>query len=132
MEDRRIPAGSLSASTYYNSNLAPWLGRVNSIRSWSTRVNNRRQWLQINLDNVARITGIATQGRRDANQWVTRYILSFGDSTFFKVYREKGRTKVRLNLSPFTSSYSETRKGLRNLSGPASVRITITRCHICS
>ena len=86
--------GALSASTYYNYHLAPWMGRINSIRSWSARVNNKGQWLQINLGNKARVTGIATQGRRDANQWVTSYVLSYGDVFAFKAYREKRKIRV--------------------------------------
>lgn len=95
LEDKRIVDGALSASTYYNHYLTPWLGRINSIRSWSARVNNARQWLQINLGNIARVTGIATQGRRDAHQWVTRYVLSYGDGTSFKAYRERRKIRVR-------------------------------------
>ena len=95
LEDKRLVDGALSASTYYNHHLAPWLGRLNSIRSWSARVNNARQWLQINLGNLARVTGIATQGRRDAHQWVTRYVLSYGDGTNFKAYRERRKIRVR-------------------------------------
>ena len=94
LEDKRIVDGAFSASTYYNHHLAPWLGRINSIRSWSARVKNARQWLQISLGNIARVTGIATQGRRDATQFVTRYVLSYGDGTTFKAYREKGRIRV--------------------------------------
>lgn len=103
LEDKRIVDGAFSASTYYNHHLAPWLGRINSIRSWSARVKNARQWLQISLGNIARVTGIATQGRRDATQFVTRYVLSYGDGTTFKAYREKGRIRV----SHFNRSFSK-------------------------
>ena len=98
LEDKRIVDGGLSASTFYNHNLAPWLGRINSIRSWSARVNNARQWLQIDFGNVARVTGIATQGRRDAHQWVTRYVLSYGDGTNFRAYRERRKIRVSESL----------------------------------
>ena len=91
MEDSRIPRGQLRASTFYNSALAPYLGRLHSIRSWSVRVNNNKQWLQIDVGSVGKITGVATQGRRDANQWVTKYLLSYSLGTVFKVYREKGK-----------------------------------------
>lgn len=57
-------------------------------------MNNARQWLQICLGNVARVTGIATQGRRDAHQWVTRYVLSYGDGSIFKAYRERRKVRV--------------------------------------
>ncbi|XP_068726460.1 uncharacterized protein, partial [Montipora capricornis] len=117
LEDKRILDGALSASSFANHNLAPWLGRINSIRSWSSRVNNARQWLQIYLGNLARLTGIATQGRRDAHQWVTRYVLSYGNGMSFKAYREKRKIRMfRGNsdrntivsytlLAPFTAQY---------------------------
>ena len=57
-------------------------------------MNNARQWLQICLGNIARITGIVTQGRRDAHQWVTRYVLSYGDGSIFKAYRERKKVRV--------------------------------------
>lgn len=57
-------------------------------------MNNVRQWLQINFGNIARVTGIATQGRRDAHQWVTRYVLSYGDGSIFTAYREKKKVRV--------------------------------------
>ena len=94
MEDKRILDGALSASSYASIHLAPWRGRINSISSWSSRVNNARQWLQINFGNLARCTGIATQGRRDSHQWVTRYVLSYGNGVSFKAYREKRKIRV--------------------------------------
>ena len=57
-------------------------------------MNNARQYLQINLGNIGRVTGIATQGRRDAHQWVTRYMLSYGDGTKFVAYRERNKVRV--------------------------------------
>ena len=96
VEDGRIPNGQLRGSTFYNNALAPYLGRLHAIRSWSARTNNAKQWLQVDLGYVGKITDVATQGRRDANQWVTRYLLSYSRGTVFKAYREKGRRfKVR-------------------------------------
>lgn len=49
--------------------------------------------------SVVKVTGIATQGRQDANQWVTRYIVSYSpDTTTFRYYREGRGTKVRGDL----------------------------------
>lgn len=93
-EDGRIPRGSFRASTFYNVHLAPYAGRLNSIRSWCARVNNAKQWLQIDLLGVGHITGISSQGRRDAHQWVTSYVLSYARGYVFRVYREGGRVKV--------------------------------------
>jgi hypothetical protein len=97
-EDGRISRGSFRASTFYNVYLAPYAGRLNSIRSWSARTNNAKQWLQIDLLGTGRVTGIASQGRRDANQWVTSYVLSYSRGSAFRVYREGGRVKVKFKI----------------------------------
>ncbi|CAH3172634.1 unnamed protein product [Porites evermanni] len=96
LEDKRITNGLLSASTYYNAHLAPWHGRLNHRWSWSARTNNLNQWFQVSFVVVVKVTGIATQGRQDYNQWVTQYIVSYSpDSTNFRFYREGRSTKVR-------------------------------------
>ena len=102
LEDKRITNGLLSASTYYNAHLAPWHGRLNHRWSWSARTNNLNQWLQVSFVVIVKVTGIATQGRQDYNQWVTQYIVSYSpDSTNFRFYREGRSTKVRVILSIF-------------------------------
>ena len=96
LEDKRITDGHLSASTYYNAYLAPWHGRLNHRWSWSARTNNHNQWFQVSFVVVAKVTGIATQGRQDANQWVKQYTVSYSpDSTNFRYYRKGQGTKVR-------------------------------------
>lgn len=48
---------------------------------------------------MVRATGIGTQGRQDANQWVIKYIVSYSpDSTHFRFYSEGRGTKVRVCL----------------------------------
>ena len=109
-EDGRIPRGSYRASTFYNVHVAPYQSRLNSIRSWSSRTNNLKQWLQIDLLGVGRVTGVATQGRRDANQWVTSYVLSYSKGTLFRVYRQGGRVKLfRANSDRNTVVYHKLR-----------------------
>ena len=45
--------------------------------------------------SVVKATGIGTQGRQDANQWVTKYIVSYSaDTTNFRYYSEGRGTKV--------------------------------------
>lgn len=97
LEDHRLPRGSFRASTFYNVHLAPFEGRLNSPQSWTARQRNTKQWLQIDLLGVGRVTGIATQGRRNANQWVMSYVLSFSHKGIFRVYRQGGRVKVTIN-----------------------------------
>ena len=77
LEDKRLPNGATTASSYYNRYLAPWHGRINHRWSWSARRSTRTQWLQVHFGGLARITGISSQGRQDANQWVKTFVLTF-------------------------------------------------------
>lgn len=93
-EDGRLPRGSFRASSFYNVHLAPYQGKLNSYRSWTARQRNVKQWLQVDLLGVGQVTGIATQGRRDAHQWVTSYVLSYSKGSKFRVYRQGSRVKL--------------------------------------
>ena len=60
------------------------------------RYNNARQWLNIDLGTISRVKRISTQGRYDADQWVTSYTVSYSvDNIKFYPYKEKRRIKVR-------------------------------------
>ena len=60
------------------------------------RYNNARQWLNIDLGTISRVKRISTQGRYDADQWVTSYAVSYRvDTIKFYPYKEKRRIKVR-------------------------------------
>ena len=95
LEDKRVPNGHLTASSYYNYHLSPWYGRLNSIYSWSVRRNRVGQWFQVNFVELMRIKGVATQGRQNANQWVRSYTVRYSvDGMSFRPYRENRRVKV--------------------------------------
>ena len=56
------------------------------------------QWLQVDLDRYTVVTGIATQGRNDANQWVTSYILQYSeDGVTFVNYKEQGESSAKVS-----------------------------------
>ena len=95
LEDKRVPNGHLTASSYYNYHLSPWYGRLNSIYSWSVRRNRVGQWFQVNFMELMRIKGVATQGRQNANQWVRSYTVRYSvDGMSFRLYGENRRVKV--------------------------------------
>ena len=101
MEDGRLPDVALTASSIYHTNYAAYQGRLNSMRSgakfgsWIAKHNNKHQWFQVDLGNRAIIIKCATQGRYDANQWVSSYTIRYGMNGFhFKIYKEGGRTRV--------------------------------------
>ena len=102
MEDRRILSGHLRASSSYNYKHGPDRARLNLYAyrgrtgAWVARHRNHNQWLQIDLRQLSIIKGIATQGRREAHQWVKSYSLSYSRfGVRFKTYVSYGRVKVK-------------------------------------
>ena len=105
MEDQRILSGHLRASSSYNYNHGPDRARLNIYAghgrtgAWVARYRNTKQWLQIDLRQMSIIKGIATQGRREAHQWVRSYHLSYSRfGSRFRAYVAYGRVKVSLDF----------------------------------
>ena len=40
-----------------------------------------KPWIQANFDGVKTVSSITTQGRHDADEWVTSYYVSYADSS---------------------------------------------------
>ena len=85
----------MTASSQWDVNHASWLARLHRARrgrlmgAWSSRHNNHHQWLQIDMGRFMKCSGINTQGRQDADQWVTAYQILYGsDGTRFSYVRE--------------------------------------------
>ena len=105
MEDQRILSGHLRSSSSYNYNHGPDRARLNIYAghgrtgAWVARYRNTKQWLQIDLRQMSIIKGIATQGRREAHQWVRSYHLSYSRfGITFRAYVAYGRVKVGLDF----------------------------------
>ena len=68
--------------------------------AWCAKILDTNQWLQINFGKVRRVTAVATQGRSDADQWVTTYYVEYsrnGDD--WNTHEDKsGNAKVRYNI----------------------------------
>lgn len=101
IQDGRITQSMMSASSFYNRYYGPWSARLQARNhgatrgGWLARVNNNRQWLQIDLGAKSVVKRISSQGRYDANQWVTSYTLSYSQNGVrFYPYRENRRTRV--------------------------------------
>ena len=102
MENERIPASALTASTYHSPSYSPNRGRLNSQTSWSVSDQpGPHSWLQIDLGRIMAIKKVATQGRRDFRDWVTSYEISSSvDGIDWVLYAENGIVKVSfLNFS---------------------------------
>ena len=102
MESGHLPDSALSASTFYNAACIPQFGRLNKIPAsgkagaWCAKSNDGNQWLQISFGRQTTVTKVATQGRYDADQWVTSYsLLHSVDGAHWVWYRlSNGHIKV--------------------------------------
>ena len=101
-----IPKDSANrASSQYSLRHRAQNARLNSRKgpgrsgAWLARKKNSNQWIQVDIGKLGKITGVATQGRQDAWEWVTRYILYFSNNGFrFYPYRVNGRVKASSGL----------------------------------
>ena len=99
----------MTASSQWDANHAAWLARLHRTRrgrlmgAWSSRHNNHNQWLQIYLMKWMKVVGIATQGRHDADQWVTAYYVYYSSDgvNFAKVKHWWNYVKVKFYSSCF-------------------------------
>ena len=93
-----IPDNSFSASSSYNNNRRPWVGRLN-LNSWGWAPGrlNKPDYLQIDLLYDYVICAVATQGAGGGDQWITKYkIQLLLNDTIFYSYRENNAEKVSL------------------------------------
>ena len=94
MESGAILDSQISASSEWDSNHAAQQARLyvkTVYGAWSARSNDIHQWLQVDLLNTTRVSGVATQGRNGFHQWVTKYKLKYSEAgQAFKFYRRSG------------------------------------------
>ena len=97
MESGAILDSQISASSVYDATFVAHQARLHfkagggKRGSWASLSLDKNQWLQVDLQQTTRVTGIATQGRSDFNQWVKKYKLQYGeDGQNFKFYRGNG------------------------------------------
>jgi len=111
LELYHIPDTSMSASSVYDIDHEPWLGRLYESRgemAWCAKTNDGNQYLQVDLGHITRVTGFATQGKYTRSwwaikepAWVTAYKISYGNFTFnWTFYKEDGlNDKVIIYIS---------------------------------
>lgn len=96
----------ITSSSQLNDAHAAMQGRLGSKAtkskggSWSAASNNYSQWLEIDLrsQNI-NVTRVATQGRPDASQWVTKYKLQYSkDGVNFQYYKEQTKTAHKVTF----------------------------------
>ncbi|CAK8680059.1 lactadherin-like [Clavelina lepadiformis] len=81
LADGRVQASSISASSSLSTSYEPQFARLNiPVTGWAPNAV-ADSWLEVHLHVPIRITGIITQGCFNTNYWVTRFKISYGDST---------------------------------------------------
>ena len=105
MQNGEIPGSAVTASTYYNGNYIAsngrlWFSVINSnFYGWLSSPLDINQYLQVTFKKWTKVTGIASQGRGDAGQWVKSYSVLYSyDGVFFRPYKQSGRTAVSVNV----------------------------------
>ena len=103
MDSGAITDAQISASSQWSNNYAASRARLHMRRigyqggSWIARKNDLNQWLQIDLGGYTTLTRVATQGRGDYDQWVTKYRLQYSDDgVIFQFYKEPHQTAAKV------------------------------------
>ena len=97
MENGAIKDRQITASSRHSSYYDAYRGRLHYKASgggWLSYYSNTYQWLQVDFGHQNTIvTGLATQGRYAANQWVTKYRMQhrLWSDVSFAYYREQGQ-----------------------------------------
>ncbi|EDO26928.1 predicted protein, partial [Nematostella vectensis] len=90
----RLPNKYITASSEWDRFHAAWLARLHRKKK-GRYVGAWNQYLQVNFRRAKKVMAVATQGRQDLNQWVTRYYLSYSlDGLHYTKYSLRGRVKV--------------------------------------
>ncbi|XP_027751788.1 contactin-associated protein 1 [Empidonax traillii] len=82
---------SIGASSRYSIFYSPSFARLHSTSGWSPDPRDKQPWLQIDLMQRHRINAVATQGTFNTYDWLTRYIVLYGDHpTSWKPFFQQG------------------------------------------
>lgn len=106
MESGKIRDYMLAASSSLGWNTyGTRYARLNGPRGWVTRYTNRNQFLIVDFARYTIATGISTQGRHDADQYVTGYTISvrgpgMGGNSYAS-YKVGGIVKVKYTVNFF-------------------------------
>lgn len=80
--------------------------------AWLSKFQDNSQWLQIDLKQVMVVSGILTQGRCDADEWVTKYSVQYrsDDKLNWIYYKDQtGNNRVSRNLASGQTLYDVQR-----------------------
>jgi len=124
MENGVISDRQITASSQLNANHAAIQGRLNfkatanKAGSWSAGSNDSNPWLQVDLGSEStKVTRVATQGRDNTSQWVTKYKVQFSNNGVnFLYYTVPGQLENKVfagNADQDTVVYHELNPPIR-------------------
>ncbi|KAF7658552.1 hypothetical protein LDENG_00010660 [Lucifuga dentata] len=76
----QISCSNQDQYTGWYSSWIPYKARLNNQGfgcAWLSKYNDQHQWFQIDLKEVSVVSGILTQGRCDADEWITKYSIQY-------------------------------------------------------
>ncbi|XP_076582629.1 retinoschisin-like [Chaetodon auriga] len=76
----QISCSNQDQYTSWYSSWVPSKARLNNQGfgcAWLSKFNDLHQWIQIDLKEVGVVSGILTQGRCDADEWITKYSIQY-------------------------------------------------------
>ncbi|KAL9966526.1 hypothetical protein ACROYT_G024613 [Oculina patagonica] len=79
-DQAKIPDNHMTASSQYGDGYQPAYGRLYGDRGdgWCARKAKKKyDWLQVDLATIFQVCGVATQGDRNGNEWVTDFKMSY-------------------------------------------------------
>ncbi|XP_068598004.1 retinoschisin-like [Brachionichthys hirsutus] len=86
----QITCSSQDQYTGWFSSWLPSRARLNNQGfgcAWLSKFQDSNQWLQIDLRDVKVVSGVLTQGRCDADEWITKYSIQYRtDETLNWIY----------------------------------------------
>ncbi|XP_061593897.1 retinoschisin-like [Cololabis saira] len=80
VESEQISCSNQEVYTGWYSSWIPNKARLNNQGfgcAWLSKFNDQHQWIQIDLKQVDVVSGILTQGRCDADEWITKYSIQY-------------------------------------------------------
>ncbi|XP_074915905.1 contactin-associated protein 1 [Chelonoidis abingdonii] len=134
-------SSSIGASSRYNIFYSSSFARLHSSSGWSPDPSDKQPWLQIDLMQKHKINAVATQGTYNTYDWVTHYIVLYGDHpsswkpffqlgsnwTFFGNVNESGVVRHDLHY-PILARYIRIIPTAWNPRGKIGLRLGLYGC----
>ncbi|XP_078353452.1 uncharacterized protein LOC144638135 [Oculina patagonica] len=100
-DQAEIPDNHMTASSQYDAGRQPAYGRLNGDRGdgWCSKARDSNDdWLQVDLGKTFRVCGVASQGDRNGNEWVTDFKLSYSsDGIVWTPYKDENGVEVEFH-----------------------------------